>query len=140
MWISRANSRNKHMLNEQALLADLRKELPPGLVIDVVHLERMSLREQVEIFASARLVVFMRGAGTTNSVFLSPEAVVLYVCFGSDWEPLPLWKSGKLWFKIISHIPSSLSSNSNWSNHSLVPTEFLVSAREALRAVGFTGP
>lgn len=94
VWISRRGATNKHMLNEAAVMAALQKELPTGVVTDVVQMETLSLRDQIRTFATASLVIMMRGAAVAHSVFLPRGAVLLYLHFCDNWDLSPCFFRG----------------------------------------------
>ncbi|MEB3333649.1 MAG: glycosyltransferase family 61 protein [Cyanobacteriota bacterium] len=63
LFISRQGARSRRCLNEDALMAQL---APLGF--ERLHLEALPMRQQLEAFASAEVVVGVHGAGLTNLV------------------------------------------------------------------------
>jgi len=54
--------------------------------ITPVYPERLSLREQIDLFASAELIVAPHGAGLSNIVFCAPGTTVVE-CVGRHYQP-----------------------------------------------------
>jgi len=76
VFISRANARERHVVNETMLMESLR---PRGFRRYV--LENMSFRDQVKLFANADVVVAPNGAGLINMIYGTDIDVI--VLFGS---------------------------------------------------------
>ncbi|GAB4368717.1 MAG: hypothetical protein Kow00121_08100 [Elainellaceae cyanobacterium] len=72
IYISRQQANHRRVLNEAALLEQLR---PLGFV--PIYLESMSLAEQITLFAHARVIVAPHGGGLTNTLFCQPETTVV---------------------------------------------------------------
>jgi hypothetical protein len=73
VYISRADAGGRReVINEAELIASLQ---PMGF--EIVTLSGKSVREQVQLFASARIVVGAHGAGLTNILFMKPESAVV---------------------------------------------------------------
>lgn len=72
LFISRRGARSRRCLNEAALIARL---APLGF--EPLCLETLPVREQLEAFAAAAVVVGVHGAGLTNLVACRPGATVL---------------------------------------------------------------
>lgn len=66
IYISRADSRRKRVVGEEALI-----ELLAQKGFTILALTGMSLREQISAFARARVVVGAKGAGLTNVIYCS---------------------------------------------------------------------
>jgi hypothetical protein len=64
IYISRSDSRNRPLVNEDALMGFL-----SDLGFRILVLSKLSLTEQISAFASAKLIVAPHGAGLTNLVF-----------------------------------------------------------------------
>ena len=81
VYVSRSRSsrslRNEHLLENAVANAGVR----------VVFLEEMSLQEQVQVFATARLVIGPHGAGLSNIVFMQPGSRLVEISSGDGWEP-----------------------------------------------------
>lgn len=81
LFISRSLSPNgRQILNEQDLIDQVL--LPRGF--EVVHLERLPLRQQAEMLAASRVIVAAHGAGLTNLIFCAAGACVLEL-FSPRW-------------------------------------------------------
>lgn len=76
IYISRANARDRHVINERELIEELEK-----YGIKRYALEELSVVEQADLFAGADLVIGPHGAGFSNLVF-SEHATVIEL-FGS---------------------------------------------------------
>jgi len=73
LYISRGKSPNRPLVNEEQLEDMLRS----GWNCRVVHMEDMSLAEQIEIVRQARIVVGPHGAGFTNMLFAPPRTPLI---------------------------------------------------------------
>jgi hypothetical protein len=71
-YISRGDASSRRVTNEAEVIDFLR---PFGF--EVLHLDGMPLRAQIEHFASARLVVGPHGAGLTNIIFGPRDMILL---------------------------------------------------------------
>ena len=71
IFVSRGNGRRSY-LNESEVEASLQ-----DIGLTVVRLEAMTFLEQVQLFASAEIVVGAHGAGLSNTVFCQPGTRVL---------------------------------------------------------------
>jgi len=72
IYISRRLAKDRRLTNESELLQRLTK-----YGVEVVELERISVTEQVNLFASAKLVIGPHGAGFTNIVFCQKGSSVI---------------------------------------------------------------
>ncbi|MDX2211902.1 MAG: glycosyltransferase 61 family protein [Oculatellaceae cyanobacterium bins.114] len=72
IYISRANARYRRVLNEGAVIEELRSH-----GFKVVNLESQSLVEQIRLFATAKAIVAPHGSGLTNIAFCQPQTQVL---------------------------------------------------------------
>ena len=81
LYISRSLSPNgRQILNEQELVEQVL--LPRGF--EVVHLEKLPLRQQAETLAASRVIVAAHGAGLTNLIFCAAGTSVLEL-FSPRW-------------------------------------------------------
>jgi hypothetical protein len=71
IFVSRRNARHRQILNESKLYDFLRDR-----GFSIVHLEDMTCREQVSMFANAEVVVGAHGAGLTNLLFAKDATLV----------------------------------------------------------------
>jgi capsular polysaccharide biosynthesis protein len=72
VYISRQHARGRRILNESEMVPALGRH-----GYEIVHAERLTFAQQVELFASAGQVISMHGAGMSNIVFARPGARVL---------------------------------------------------------------
>jgi tetratricopeptide (TPR) repeat protein/capsular polysaccharide biosynthesis protein len=72
VYISRAQARGRQVINEQEVTNLLQQ-----LGFQTVFLEKMSVLEQVALFAHAKVIVSPHGSGLTNLVFCNPGATVV---------------------------------------------------------------
>ena len=86
IYISRKNAVKRHLTNEEEFLALLKKHK-----FRKICLEKMSIREQVELFRTASHVIGAHGAGLTNVLFSPPNLKIL--------EIRPLRSSGQFCFE-----------------------------------------
>ena len=82
IYISRNRSARRRIINEEALLPLLNT-----YGFETCYLEEMSLREQAECFANARMVVAPHGAGLVNLVWSRAGTVVLELYPEFDHDP-----------------------------------------------------
>ena len=78
LYVTRRNAKVRRLINEEEVAGYLRKR-----GFEVVALEKYPLREQVQLFAEAALVVAQHGAGLVNLLF-SRDVRVLEVCSDED--------------------------------------------------------
>ena len=78
LYVTRRNAKVRRLINEEEVADYLR-----GRGFEVVALEKRPLREQVQLFAEASLVVAQHGAGLVNLLF-SRDVRVLEVCSDAD--------------------------------------------------------
>ncbi|MFD0694229.1 glycosyltransferase family 61 protein [Paenibacillus sp. GCM10027628] len=72
IFISRANAGKRKLLNEEEVMGLLAK-----YGFQSIRLEEKSVAEQIQIFASAKVVVAPHGAGLTNVLFSDPGTKVI---------------------------------------------------------------
>ncbi len=85
IYISRSQAQRRRILNEDKVLDYL---TPLGYV--PFHLENLSFIEQVSLFAQARIVIGLHGAGLTNVAWCPPGARLLEI-FPSESIPSYYW-------------------------------------------------
>lgn len=128
LYISRRLA-SRRVVNE----ADLTKALAP-LGYETVLLEGRSLREQVELFSTARRVIAPHGAGLANMLWMSPGARVLEIRLADD-------SHNNCYFTLASALGIdyfySLAKGSRWSRPSARPNliadiDSLVSIADAM--------
>ena len=78
LYVTRRNAKVRRLINEEAVAGHLRER-----GFEVVALEKRPLREQVQLFAEASLVVTQHGAGLVNLLF-SRDVRVLEICSDED--------------------------------------------------------
>lgn len=74
VYLSRGNARTRRIENESELVAALEK-----LDFVCVRAEKLSFRDQVEVFHSARAIVAPHGAGLTNLIFCRKGSLVFEI-------------------------------------------------------------
>ncbi len=83
IYISRSDSiRSRRLINENHL-----SSLLVLLGFRIVHLSKINFVDQVTLFANARMVVGVHGAGMTNLVFSQPGTIVCEI-FGQAYQPV----------------------------------------------------
>ena len=83
IYISRGDSiRSRRLINENYLLSLL---VPLGF--RVFHLSKINFIDQITLFANAKIVVGVHGAGFTNLVFSQPGTIVCEI-FGEAYQPV----------------------------------------------------
>jgi capsular polysaccharide biosynthesis protein len=85
LYVSRAMAGQRKLLNEHKMIEIL---LPRGF--QVVHPETMTVREQIGLFASAKVIVAPHGAGLANLAFCSPGTRVIEL-FPPNYVPGYFW-------------------------------------------------
>lgn len=79
IYISRRFSKGRKLVNESQILPLLAQH-----GYEVVHAEQLTFSAQVELFASAKKIIALHGAGLANLVFAPPGARVMELC--SPWH------------------------------------------------------
>ena len=74
IYITRRKARLRQTINEKSLIENL---LQRGF--EVIELEGLSLKQQIEIFYQAKLIIGTHGAGFTNLIFASNDLVFLEI-------------------------------------------------------------
>ncbi|HEY9601657.1 MAG TPA: tetratricopeptide repeat protein, partial [Allocoleopsis sp.] len=74
LYISRQNTQNRRIINEDELISLLKK-----FDFKIVTLESMSVAEQAALLANAKVVVAPHGGGLTNTVFCSSGTKVIEI-------------------------------------------------------------
>ncbi|MGF7206202.1 hypothetical protein GGE65_000763 [Skermanella aerolata] len=82
LYVSRTSATQRRMLNEKELIVALETE-----GIQPLEAEKLSFREQIELFSNASIIVGPHGAGLVNAAFCKPSA--------SLYELRPLNRSGE---------------------------------------------
>ena len=95
IYVSRKLAVKRHLVNEQEFLGLLKKHK-----FCKVYLEKMSVREQIELFRSASHVIAAHGAGLTNILFAPADVKIL--------EIRPIRTSGQFCFENLFSL--------GWSN------------------------
>lgn len=88
--ITRRDQPGRRLVNEEIL-----RQRFPGLDLKFVALERMSIREQVETFAHAGVIIAVHGAGLANLVYATDAAVI-------ELYPTPLQEKNAACFTQIT--------------------------------------
>jgi capsular polysaccharide biosynthesis protein len=81
IFISRGNTRERAIVNEREF-----EERLYSIGFQVVRLETMTVREQVEMFSRAKVIVGTHGAGLTNILFCQPDTIVIEL-----FSPMFVW-------------------------------------------------
>ena len=89
LYLSRGNSGRRGVVNEDEVVAVL-----SDLDFEIVKTEKMTVKEQVDLFSTASVIVGPHGAGFTNTVFCNPGAKVIEL-FGRHMEPC-FWIASEL--------------------------------------------
>ncbi len=84
IFISRSKANYRRLMCEVELL----EKLPSDFL--VLHLEKMSLDEQIEAFQSASVVISPHGAGLTNLTWCAPGTKVIEL-FSSKYKSVCYW-------------------------------------------------
>jgi capsular polysaccharide biosynthesis protein len=74
LWVSRARSARRQIVNEPALTPLLAR-----FGFTIVYPEELSFAEQVDIFSRATVIAGLHGAGLTNMLFMAEGGIVLEV-------------------------------------------------------------
>jgi capsular polysaccharide biosynthesis protein len=72
LYVTRVAAQDKRIVNDADVMATLTRH---GFV--EVQAERLSVREQIEIFSQAEAVIGAHGAGLTNAVFSAPGTLLI---------------------------------------------------------------
>lgn len=93
LFVSRALVERRHITNEAELLKVLE---PHGF--EKVHPETLSVSEQIELFASAEVVIGAFGTGLTNLIFSPPNTLVI------ELQPEEVSRGGNLFLWNLTSI------------------------------------
>ncbi|MGC1305936.1 MAG: glycosyltransferase 61 family protein [Phormidesmis sp.] len=85
LYISRANAKYRHILNESAVIERLK---PFGF--SSVLLETLTVAQQARLFANAEVIVSPHGSGLANLTFCSPNTTVIE-CFSPHYLRTDYW-------------------------------------------------
>jgi tetratricopeptide (TPR) repeat protein/capsular polysaccharide biosynthesis protein len=72
IYISRSDANHRQLLNQAEVLKQLR-----SLGFVSVDLESLTFRDQVNLFAHAKVIIAPHGSGLTNIIFCRPETIVV---------------------------------------------------------------
>jgi tetratricopeptide (TPR) repeat protein/capsular polysaccharide biosynthesis protein len=89
VYISRAQARGRQVINEDEVTKLLSK-----LGFKTVFLEKMTVLEQVALFANAKVIISPHGSSLTNLVFCSPGATVVEL-FSPYYVRTDYWMIGQ---------------------------------------------
>lgn len=122
IFVGRKGARHRPCAEEGRIVRELRKK---GFV--PVECEKLSVREQARIFASAEMVVGAHGAGLTNLVFCRPGTKVIelfgpgYVnpcyrdlCVAAGLEHMAVIGNGRDWGVSLRHDRPSAPITASW--------------------------
>tara|TARA_B110000211_G_C14070483_1_gene549735 strand:- start:1266 stop:2336 length:1071 start_codon:yes stop_codon:yes gene_type:complete len=79
VYISRSNASKRFITNEKELLPILKK-----YNYQIVHLEKLSLEEQIKLIHDTYILIGLHGAGLTNMMFLQPQTKVIEIRLEGD--------------------------------------------------------
>jgi hypothetical protein len=85
IYIKRSNARARRLLNEDLVVDACRSE-----GFDIVEPENFSLAEQAKIFHNANVIVGIKGAALTNTIFCSPGCAILVIS-PEHWQDAFFW-------------------------------------------------
>lgn len=74
IYISRANSKKRRILNEDEIVEFL---ISMGFI--VYFMEEMSFTHQIEVFSEAAVIVASHGAGLANMIFCSKKTIIIEI-------------------------------------------------------------
>jgi hypothetical protein len=74
IYISRINADFRKVINEEDLIKSLKTKN-----FEIIRSEKLSFKEQVELFQSAKIVIAPHGAGLTNITFCNPNATIIEI-------------------------------------------------------------
>lgn len=74
IYITRRKARLRQTINEKSLIENLWQR-----GFEVIELEGLSLKQQIEIFYQAKLIIGTHGAGFTNLIFASNDLIFLEI-------------------------------------------------------------
>lgn len=72
--ISRVKAGQRRIINEQDIVTGLASL---GIDLELVTCEGLTLKQQVELFASSKIIISAHGAGLSNIVFAQEKAIVI---------------------------------------------------------------
>jgi len=80
LYVSRAQSSRRHLINEQELI----KAIGSVFNIKVIYPENFNFTEQLQLFSKAYLLVGLHGAGLSNMLFMNQNSAVLEIRVKED--------------------------------------------------------
>ena len=127
IYISRSFSTTRRIANEVELILRLEK-----FGFEVVHLEKMTFTDQVQLFQSAAVVLAQHGAGLSNLVFCNPGTKVLELFEPEFVNPCFAFLSAKLSldYRMLLNGDSKGLRKGEWIN---IPSEVNVNVDEIIQ-------
>ena len=80
LYITRDDAHNRRVINEAEVKAEV-----ISLGFEVISLTNVPVLQQVKLFSEAKIIVGPHGAGFTNTVFCSPNAVLIEFIPEKSW-------------------------------------------------------
>lgn len=78
--ISRAKAWQRRLVNEKQVISEFQQL---GMPLELVESEGLSFKEQIELFASSKIIICAHGAGMSNIVFAQEKSIVIELFPGS---------------------------------------------------------
>lgn len=115
IYVSRRNSPKRRMLREDELETRLAER-----GVEIVYAERLTFREEVDLFASAELIIGPHGSGLTNVVWRRPHCRVLEI------HPAPTVRFGDVIARLTvqaGHDYDAVTCSGDGQGRSVIPVE-----------------
>jgi len=84
--VSRRTARDRHILNEDALLRELPAALPNSAQVRLVDFAALPVAQHVKIVGTSNILAGVHGAGLTNMLFLPPTGAVAEIALQTGWK------------------------------------------------------
>ncbi len=111
--------RNRNIVNFEQVENFVKHRVGKHLV-DIVFLEDLSFKQQVEVMSNAGLLIATHGAGLTNSVFMPTGAAVMEICapsFAYGLYERVATQSGHMPFRLVTQFNETLHSHAKEFQH-----------------------
>lgn len=70
--VSRSNANARNLINENEVAATFN-----DLLFEIVHLEKMNFKEQLQLFKNAKIIIAPHGAGITNILYCDKDVLLI---------------------------------------------------------------
>lgn len=123
IYISRQNSLKRRLTNENRITEYL---IEQGY--DVVYLEKLSVKQQIQLFYNANSIIGVDGAGLTNLIFSSPKTSIIEL-FPSTYVNQRYWTISSHKNLKYGHLVGIEEDITDYENH-LIDSNFCIDVED----------